>query len=447
MEDQMIYNNKSITKNILLPAVLSIFLLTAACSSDDNPVDSNGNTAKVAGRISSSGGSTNSLAKISGIQAAEVILAQVQADGSLKTVSTQSVQTNAEGKFVVETELSGTSNLVVVATQGSAQLKAIVSAAVESGTTVYAPPLNEESTAETNIYVKLVSQGNAEVVDATDLKILIDAESAAYIKSNNNYEAEFISALNARYNASAQAAGNAYFGLTSSQIQAVLNARAEAKAQLDADLYNNSSDSDEEVDDDVKRYEESCASIYTGNNIDANIYAEMMRIAGTSYLNVSASMDADARLAISKTFYKRYSFVLNYAMKQEFQAAGASESQINAAASAGSTLYASIKSSSDMNQINDAFVQYHSSIKAQLKLALSAYADIIETVDVQINSASSAKAILDISLTGTVSLNTIVNAYVTFYNSVKSETEAAMVGASSAQVKAATQILIMANMN
>src|SRR5665647_1985753 len=80
---------------------------------------------------------------------ATVIMAEVQADGSLKTVSTQSVQTDVNGHFVIETNTSSAKNLVVVATKGSSEWQSVVSAEVKSGKTVYAQPLNSESTAET----------------------------------------------------------------------------------------------------------------------------------------------------------------------------------------------------------------------------------------------------------------------------------------------------------
>jgi len=118
-------NLKKHIVRLLFSAVITASLFVTACSNDDNPVDSTGGTAKVAGRISSG----NSMAKVlsktgntettASVQGAVVVLAQVQADGSLKTVSNQSVQTDVSGKFVVETNLSGANNLVVVATQGT----------------------------------------------------------------------------------------------------------------------------------------------------------------------------------------------------------------------------------------------------------------------------------------------------------------------------------------
>lgn len=436
--------------NLLFVVIITASLFLTSCSKDDNPLESGGSTAKVSGRISSSGAMANALSKSGNeettqvsVQGAAVVLAQVQADGSLKTVSTQSVQTDAAGKFVIETNLSGVNNLVVVATQGVAEWKATVSATVQSGTTVYAPPLNVESTTETDIYIKLVAQGRANNIDAADLKILLNAQAALHIRGNANAEAEFINALQAKAQAAAQARGNSYFGLSSSQIQSMINAKAEAKAMLDAALYN-SGDTEEEIEKEIQYYEERvCAN----SNVNASVHAELMRIGVTTFLNATTSMSTNGRLAIAKSFYKRYASVLNVAMKQQFQAAGATEAQINAAASAGAALYSSIKTAADLNVIANAFVQYHSSIKSQLKITLASYASAIETIDMSINSAASAKTILNASVIGLVSLDAIINAYVVFFNSVKTTTQVTMVGASSSQINAASRVLILANMN
>ncbi len=430
--------------------LVSASFIFTACSNEDNPVNSGGSTAKVAGRISSGNGMAKAMSKsgdtettFSSIQGAAVVLAQVQADGSLKTVSTQTVQTDVSGKFVVETNLNGAENLVVVATQGAAELKAIVSSKVETGVTVYSPPLTVESTTESNLYIKLVAQGKANYIDATDLKILLNAQAALHINGNASAEAEFIKALEAQSQTYVNASGNSYFGLTSSQIQAMMHARAEAKARLDAALYN-SSDSEAETENDINEYE---SFVFANSTVNSTVYAELIRIGATTFVNASVNMNANGRLAVLQSYYKRYAFVLSVAMKQQFQAAGATDAQVNAVVSAGASLYNSLKASASFEQMADAFVQYRSTVKSQLKLALSSYSTSIETIDTSINGAVSAKTVLNASIVGSISLDLIINAYVAFFNSVKSTTQTTLVGASSAQVNAASQIMILANMN
>lgn len=444
---------KSLKSYFLFIVVITISLGLAACSKDNNPVDTAGSSSKVSGRVTTANGMPYTLRKSGSVtssqgsvQGAAVTLVQVQADGSLKTVSTQSVQTDAEGKFTVETQLSGVKNLVVVAEQGSTKWKAIVSSNVQSGTTVYAPPLNAKSTTEADLYIKLVGEGHSNDIDESDLKILVNGEAALHIGTDANVQAQFITAMQAQYKAIVQASQNAYFGISAFQLQAMMNAKHDAEAKLDAALYM-SDDSEDEEESDVNDYEETVLSIYSAQNINVSAFAELMRIGLTTFVNSTSSINAQAQFALAKCYYKRYAFVLNFAMRQQFHAAGASDAQISSVTSAGITLYSSIKSSMDLSQIAAAFVQYHSATESQLKVTLSTYASLIDTIDASINAGGGVKAVLTAALNGSTSFDTIINAYVTFFTSVKTAVQTTLVGASSAQVDAATQVLILANMN
>ncbi len=434
-------------KNFLITCITIFASIFLASCSKDNPIEPDSSAAKVAGRISSSGGLQKTISSSfaqDGVQGATVMLAQVQADGSLKTVSTQNIQTDAAGKFVVETNLNGASNLVVVATKGATEWKAIVSSKVQSGSTVYAPPLSAESTEEANVYVKLVSQGHAGDFDEADLKLLLNSQAAVFIHGNSQAQADFINAFQASVQATIQASSNSYFGFSSSQIQMMMHSKADAEAGFDTDLYN-SSDTDADNENCRNNYEGNILNAYAGAN--AYTYAELMRIGVTTFINASASMNSNLRLAIAKSFYTRYAFVLNFAMKQQFQAAGATDTQINSVSSAGSVLYASIKNSTDLNQIASAFVQYRSAVKTQIQVTLSSYASIIDTIDSSINGTVSTKSVLNTTIGGSISLDAIINAYITFFSAVKTTTQASLAGASSTQVNAASQILILSNMN
>ncbi len=443
---------KAIDKKILrLTFFIILSFILAACSKNNNPVDSNMGSSSVSGRITTSDGLPKSLAKTGSIestqgdvQGAAVILAQVQADGSLKTVSTNAVQTDAAGKFTVQTNLSGVNNIIVVANQGSTEWKARVSSILQSGTTVYAPPLNAKSTTEADLYIKIVGQGHSQDVDESDLKLLMDSDVAAQIKGDDNAQTQIINAMEAKYQATSQASVNSYFGFSNSQMQAMASAKANAKTKLDQALYA-SGDSDDETDNDVNDYEGNVIAASSSSNISASSYTELMRIGFTAFINATSSMSAQAKFAVAKSFSKRYAFVLSYAMQEQFTAAGASNSQINAVASAGNTLYASIKSSTDMSQIADAYAQYRSSIQSELKLTLSAYASIIDSINTTISTG--AKTTLVSVTSSGASFSSVVNAYITFFSSVKSSTQTSLTGASSAQINSASQILILANMN
>lgn len=429
--------------------LIAIAFSLSACSKDNNPVEPTGSSAKVTGRITS----TNGMAKVGSvtsfqgsIQGAAVILAQVQADGSLKTISTQTVQTDAGGNFTVETNMSGVRNLVVVATQGTTKWEAIVSSSVQSGTTVYAPPLSAESTTEADLFIRMVGQGMSNDVDESDLKILVSSEAAMHMNGNANLQGQFLTAMQAQYQAMLQASQNSYFGITTAQFQAMLNAKHDAEGQLDENMYM-SGDTEDDMDNDVNTYEGTVLATYASQSIDVSAFAQLMRIGLTAFVNASATMETQARLAVVRCFEKRYAFVLNFAMKQQFQAAGATDAQISAVATASATLFASIKSSTDLSQIADAFVQYHSSIGSQLKITLSAYTTLIDTIDASINAGGGAKEILITSLSSATTADAIITAYVTFFTAVKTSVQTTLSAATTAQVNAASQIFILANMN
>ncbi|MHB9040098.1 MAG: hypothetical protein ACYC4T_05545 [Melioribacteraceae bacterium] len=436
--------------------ILVLSIVFAACSNDNNPVDSNpSGTSKVSGRVTTSDGLSKTLGKNGGaastqgggVQGAVVILAQVQADGSLSTVSTQSVTTDVDGKFTVETKLSGVKNLVVVATQSSTTWKAVVSSTVQTGTTVYAPPVNTEATTEAEIFIRLKAAGKTNVVSQSDVQLYVNADVAAQIKGNANAEDQFITCLENEATARTQASSNSYFGITSSQTQAIVDARAQAQASFEAALYA-AGESQSASETEWNNYQRAIISAYTNAGVKVEAYAKLMGgISSKAFVNSAASMSSNAYMAASKSYYLRLALVLKTATEVKFQEAGASSSQMSTVASAGTSLSASIKNSITFNQMMDAFAQYHSSVVAQLKLTFSAYANAIDTIEAGMNGMGGMKAILNTAVGASVSTDVIVNAYVNFFNSCKTAAQTAMTGASSAQVNSVSEILILVNMN
>ena len=433
--------------NYFLAACLFAGLISCSKSSD---FSSGGANSKVSGRVTESNGLKSASLKsgqaTAGVQGATVSIAEVQANGSLKTVSTQSVQTDVNGKFVVETKMSGTKNLVVVATKNTSEWKTVVSSEVKSGTTVYAQPLNTETTAEAEVYARLVATGKTNVISQTDVQLYVNADVAAQIKGNASAQDQFISSLEVAAQAKTKASANSYFGISNSQLQAITTANAQAQADFEAALYNadDSQSADEEKFD---NFQKAIVSAYVSANVKAETYAKLSAISSKAFINAAAGMSSPIYFASAESNYLRVAFIMRQAMEAKFQEAGASSAQLSAVVSAGANLTSSIKSSVSLNQIADAFVQYHNSIVAQLKLTMSAYVNTIDMMDASINGNVGIKAMLNGAIGATVSTDAIVNAYVTFSNSCKTLVQSNMSGAMSAQVNTASEILLLANLN
>lgn len=407
-------------------------------------------TAKVSGRVSDSSSASNvapqkvrSNTQSVGVQGATVVMAQVQADGTLKTVSTGSVQTDANGKFVIETTLSGENNLVVVATKGSMEWKAVVSAEVKSGATVYSQPLNSESTTEAEVYARLKATGKSEIVTRADVQLYLNADIAAQIKGSASLEDQFISSLEARSQARTQACSSSEFGITSSQLQTIADAKVMAQVSYETALYN-SSDS-MSVAAAFTSYQKAIISAYTSANVSVEAYAKISDISSKAFLNASADMSSQLSFACAKSDYMTAALIMQQAVEAKFQSAGATSTQSGAVVTAGASLSGSIESSVSIGQIATAFAQYHSSIVNQLKLTLSTQATTVDSIDASINGFVGLKATLNAAVGVGVTTDIIVNAYVVFYNSIKTLVLSSLSGASTLQISAATDILILAN--
>lgn len=434
-----------------IPMVFLLFVLTS-CSKDSNPVDSGGANAKVTGKVTGDSGLYKSLQKSSGtesnlgVSGATVILAQVQADGSLKTVSTQSVQTDVSGNFTVETNLSGTSNLVVAATKGTSQWKAVVYSQVNSNTTVYCQPVNTQSTTHADVYSQIVTSGQANAVSTADLQMYLNSSVAAQINSSTTARSQFVSCLTSESQVRAQASNQTYFGISSSQMQTIENARAQASAAFQSSLYNHA-ESPSSASQDFQTYQSTCIAAYTSASVKLETCAKLLRVSSRAYITQCSQMSSTASFFATQSINAYLAVAIRSSAESKFQETGASSVQVSAVTNAGVTLSSSIASATTISQINDAYVQYHNSVIAQLKLTFSAQANIIDTIEANINGVGGAKAVLNSAMSASISSDVVINSYITFFNSVKTLVQTSLSGASSTQVNAAAEIFMTMNMN
>ncbi len=426
--------------------ITAFSFLTIGCSDDDNPVVNGDQSAKIEGRVTGNAGfsKVNSLHKTNGIEGATVTVAEIQSNGSLSTVSNTSVQTDVEGKFVVETNSVNEKHLVVVAEKASSEWKAVVSASTETGSTIYSPPLSDETTAEAEVYSQVVAQNNTGVISYADVQYYIDSEVAEEVKGNANSTSTIASALNAEAEAKGKAFSNAYFETSSSALQSINSAKADAQASLEVSLHS-AGESQSGYDAAFESYQEAIVNAYVNAGIEKSKYAKIIGVSTKEMLRVSSSLSSEIRFALTKSAAKRKAYACSRGIEDEFDSAGASQSEKNAVVNARLALEASIDAAASVDEINAAFDAYHEAVVNQLKITLNAHTAAITSIDASINSVGGAKAILTASLAAAVSTDAVVNAYLNFYNSVKAFVETQLSAASSAEIEAATDIFIVAN--
>lgn len=434
----------------IFTSVVVIFLLSiAGCSNSDNPVDSGNQTAKIEGRVTGGSGfyKEGSLQKsdaMQDVQGAVVTVSRIKADGSLEVVSKASVETDVNGHFTVETNANNESNLLVEAVKGSSKWRAVVSAKTNSSSTITCPPVDDESTEEANVYIRIKARGKASSVNYADVKTYINADVAAQIKSNVITEDQAAASIEAEAEARAKAYSESSINVTSAQAQTIADAKTNAEVQLESRLYS-SGNSDTEVENAQYAYLDAVINAYVQAGLSSDTYAKVITMSSQAMVNTSASLNSNARFAIEKSAAKIKAYITAKATEKQFQDAGADQSRMNAVVNAGVALRASIKGSQNSSDIDNAFVAFHSGIKTQLTAMMSTNATVINTVDSTINSSAGARAVLNLALSTAVTADAVVNAYAAFYSSVKTLVEGSLSSASSAEVKAATSTMILVN--
>ncbi|MFO7447029.1 MAG: hypothetical protein R6W90_11720 [Ignavibacteriaceae bacterium] len=419
---------------------LSVIAFTG-CTENDDPVDANGGSAKVAGKVTDSDG-FNKLAKTSGtVEGASVILARVKADGALETVSKNEVTTDADGKFLIETDVNGEADLVIVAKKGNKEWKGIVTSKVRTGITVYSQPLNEETTAEVHIYTKAKAQGYNNV-SYTDIAAYINATAAAEIKNNTNAAAKIAASLKAKADVHARTVSNSSFGGSNEKWNLILAGSTDAQASLERDLFYAESEAAEEAA--FNAYFKALVNAYVNAGLSADACFRATEISQKVYLNNISSLSAGAQLELKKRAAVVKARILSSAVNFRFTAMGASNAQLNALSTAGLNLSAALKNASGESQIKAAFDTYNSVILNELKVSLGSQASLLSSTETKI---ADFKNSLQAVVRGSVSNDSLIDAYINFCTNVEAEVGTVLSAAGKNNVDAAASILILVNIN
>ncbi|MHB8579447.1 MAG: hypothetical protein ACYDA4_06265 [Ignavibacteriaceae bacterium] len=421
-------------------AIIFAVVLLSGCEKS-SPTGPNGSPAIVEGKVVGSSASMGKMQKSSstqsGVQGATVILAMVKADGSLQTVSNAAVQTDASGKFDVETNLNGISNLVVVATQGASQWKAVITSQVQSGLKVYAEPLDNQTTIKTDIFIKAKEDNDGNVTYA-EIENYISSGIAAEIETDTTMENNVEACINAEANAEATAASNSSIGMTQGQWQSVISGDADAEASLERNLYyaNNQSD-----DDAAKgSYFQGIFNAYINAGLSGGTCVKLLEISQRVFINSLASLNTQVAFTFEQRSEEVKAIVTNYAVQSSFSELGASQSQMSDAITAGTNLAVSINNALTMSDIDNDYETYRSAIEADMSVILGMNSTMMTNMDANL---SGYRATLEAAVSSNVSLGVIVNAYSAFYSSVKTEMSAVMGTTNGTHFNAASETMMI----
>ncbi len=430
----------------LIFLAIAAILLWAGCSDDAGNVTQPGEPARISGRVVSNP-SPGSLAKIAvPVEGAVVSVARLEADGSLKTVSKESVKTNAGGEYVVEADVSGESGLFVIAEKDSLQWMAVVSASAEAGQTTPCQPHTDESTTEAEVARKDIAEDQKEDVSYVDIAAQVDAEVAGAVKNDAAATAALSAALKWEAEAEAQALAHSEIGATPAQVNAANQTRMRAQQQLEVSL-NQAGENQTLLDAASETYYQALVDAYVDAGVSAGAYAKAKEIAARALVKNSATLNAQARLAVKKAAAYLRAWAIDRGCRSGFTAAGAAQAQIDAVANAGANLRIGIRNAATEADVIAAFENYHDAVIEQLRISLSARASVITNIDLAINGIAGTKATLATAIAAAASTDALIDAYAAFYSAVRTLVSTMTATATQAEINAITEILILTNMH
>ncbi len=426
--------------------VLSATFVGCSKSNSGNPVSSQ-QVATISGEVYGQQGlakrAEGSSADLTGIQGATVTVAQIQADGSLKTVSVSPVKTDASGKFSVSTTLTGVSNLVVVATQGTTQWEAVVTAAVAQGSTVECQPLTDQTTVQAQVYAKAFQDGKSGVVTTSDTQLYISPSVAESVVGNISAIDQLATAIEAE--ADAQASAFLQLGASQAQLQTAAASRTQVQIALESSLYTAAGDS---LGDylALQSYYTGSVAAFVATGLALNVCAKAEQAAGAALVNFSSGMPTNGQFALEQSASLVGAVLSGEAISTEFSAGGATQTELAQVTTANTTLQAMLEASVTPNDMAAAFASYHNTVLAQLEAMVGSNSSAIGSTDGTINATGGIRTTLQTAVTSATTASAVVSAYVTFYDAVGTMMHG-MNGMNAAQLDAATQVLCLIDSN
>lgn len=434
-------------KHIKLIAIIMIssFVLFSCNNDEDtNPVDGNSNTA-IKGRVTGNAGYGSGLQKVSsGIEGATVTTAEIQSNGSFKAISEASVQTNANGEFELTSNSAGKSNIVVMATKNSTQWKAMISSEIKAEQTNYSPPVNEETTGEVDVYSEVIADNQESLVGYADVAFYVDSKIAAKVKNNSNERKKVKDAVVAEKEARNSTFRDSHYGYSDDEVKDTKVVEKDAQKEFETDLYL-SSDTEASYDMAWESYYNTLVSGYSNTSISLTDYAEIKEVSGKVMSEMSSDLDAEAKFQLQKRNSYLKAKLIAKAMINEYDKVGADNQSKQEVENYNNNLLISIKASNNVNDINDAYANYKSEVKANLNSSFSTYASAFATVESVIET--SLITTLKTGIAASTNMQAIIKAYTTFYSNIDATVSSEVQTSDSNQIKAISNIYALISMN
>ncbi|MEQ9091216.1 MAG: hypothetical protein RIE52_09000 [Balneola sp.] len=418
--------------------ILMLAVFGFACSDSNNNSDS----ATVNGNVEQSQSNAKALP-----EGTIVTMATVTSSGSINTIDGAETTTDANGDFSLSFDANTAQNFVVVAENNGSEAMGFLSANVENGQTILLKPIDNESTAESNVFARLVAQGDADLVTKSDIETMVTAANESEVRSNTTLASQFATSLASSAEARADFFANEVEGNGEEKFEATLEILADAQARLEADLEAASSTEAESEAYDL--FIETTASAFVSAGVEANKAAQAIEVWGRVMINNISSASEEVENSVRTQTSIMAGIAIDAAVRAEAEASEMSDDSKQAIADAGVTLKAALRTAVGVKaDVETAFEEYQEEVQTTMESDSSVEANFVITVNTEINSQTGAKTIFENAISSTTSADLALNIFATFFSDVESTSDdnASSTSMSEANLEAVTSIIILTNL-
>jgi hypothetical protein len=432
--------------NLIIGTIVLFALLSFTACSDDNSTGNDGDEtpesqATINGQLEDEFAKTSSASKAK-VEGAVVTAATVSSSGSIEMMDDTETEVQSSGEFTLELDASAAEDVVVVAEHEGEQLMGYISAEVENGSSYTIKPIDVESSAETDVFAQVKSEGNADIVHKSDIETIVTSNSAADIYGDASATADVAAAVSNSAEARAE-----FFGEFSEDAESDIDAYFETMtdAQFSYESTLNSSSSMDEEEAAFEAYLETKVNAYSETSLDEKQTAEFLHANGMVALKSMSSVSSEVESEARNSSSTMIAIATDNAVQARAEASGMSDETISAIADAGVTLRSEVRGSGGAEgTISAAFETYHEEVRAALESDSSVEGTAVVTIDTEINAAGGVKASFHSALTGLVDLSGLTDLYIDFDNDVNAivETNSALIGDIDAEILSDIMVLI-----
>jgi hypothetical protein len=420
---------KNIFNRIYFATIVLFLIGVLVGCSKNNPIEPE-TTAKVAGKVFDESETRM------GIKDASVRLVNIGFDGSEETISTDDEKTDSEGKFILETNFNGISNLLVKANKDGREWRGILTANIQPGIAIYMQPLTNVTTVSADLYMTALNSNIS--LPFTQIRILIDAEIAAILDSNKNYNADVITAVKTGFDTEEEIMLRPEIGGTTSQWQQILDAKNAAQSALDRDLYFARTENTEQI----AFHNYICYEIdaYVDAGMQTETFSKVLEASLRSFLKKIEGLNSRLYFDLLKRSSEIRARTINVAVQSQFQKLGADPSIINKVIYTGEDFENHLRNVQSEIEILNEFENYQNEVLEYFIKVLGVNGNSIPAIEENI---STLRNDLKTEVNKSADQGEIINAYVSFYTQVKNLVEQQT---NSGNKDATAELLILVNM-